>query len=901
MADKSKDQETLRREGEKIILDMIRKKMETSSLMIALSEVWSWGLTFNKVPGLEELFDDHKDGYMKLMLKAMKMGSLDDLRFVQATVERLEAIGIRWPELDVINRSIDADMAVQKEVAEAEEQLTPDEQRQRRNMISRLRRGDYIYAMNRAFSVGFNTDDPWFAALMEEIKPVLIKRIKYYLSEINTARKADILVTELERLGVKWPELYTVARIKRKALIVQMLKVLKSGNFWNTSIPGALRILRRLGAQWPELDIIERSVAADKKLKDVGQLDESWAGIYANELYYLLKQVGVSHPGSGLAMERHLDTKRNEILEMLARHANEHWDDIFNMVRTLRKMAALAFHSRDWPQLTEIVNRHKSKVVRMLLEMIKAGEWRVEDVQDQLEHLRQLRVDWPELDIIERSIKAEINEGSSLYDWPASAVMNRIHQDQMTALYSGVQDLRYKGVKDSIIISALEPHDSAIAQWANKQLSQYPSNEKLIFSVIRLLEMGGNFPNLVKSLGQHKLSFIKYLLILYKKTVNELNEPYISTDLNKLGSRIQKIQAAGINWPELDSILLSIQGYNNNEKINVMEDDYMTDLIRSAYDNSHAWVLVNRMRGLAIPNDLHQQAVNVIEKRKSEFIRDLLRWVKVDLGTYQNQVRDSIEDLRKLGINWSELDIIERSIDAQKQDIVQKHFPNQISESKISPAALRAYFILEEMLEQHENAEGASYYLAVYGKDPEKASFSVFNINGYKTELLKDMLYSIKNYDTDDEVNMTKEDLLHMIAGARKLGAKWPELDVMERSLKIGLAEGAMDDTSIRIATRHFHKVLRDLEEEDYSEIANHLAWAGAFGVEDAIRFPDYSVRIDRHKPEILKAVLIAIKDPDQFEFDNNDLIMMARALRRMHIKWPELDIIERSLKQDVK
>jgi hypothetical protein len=219
-----------------------------------------------------------------------------------------------------------------------------------------------------------------------------------------------------------------------------------------------------------------------------------------------------------------------------------------------------------------------------------------------------------------------------------------------------------------------------------------------------------------------------------------------------------------------------------------------------------------------------------------------------------------------------------------------------MEESKIGPAALRAYFMLEEKLEEDGDASGASYWLAIYGKDPVRVGFSPFNINNYKRELLTDMLYSIKNYDTDDEVNMREEDLLHMIAGARKLGAKWPELDIMERSLKVGLAESSIDNSNKRTATRYFHKVLKDIEAEDYSETAYHLSWAGAFGAEDAISFPDYSARIDRHKPEILRAVLSAIKDPDQFEFDNIDLIMMMRGLRRMHVKWPELDIIEKSV-----
>ncbi len=105
------------------------------------------------------------------------------------------------------------------------------------------------------------------------------------------------------------------------------------------------------------------------------------------------------------------------------------------------------------------------------------------------------------------------------------------------------------------------------------------------------------------------------------------------------------------------------------------------------------------------------------------------------------------------------------------------------AESKTHPEILHAYFMLEDKLENRD-FEYLSYWLAKYASHPDKISFSPINLNDYRSEIITDMLYSIRYYRTDDEVNMDEDDLLPMVAGARKLGAKWYELDIMERSLR---------------------------------------------------------------------------------------------------------------------
>jgi hypothetical protein len=1020
--------------------------------------------------------------------------------------------------------------------------------------------------------------------------------------------------------------------------------------------------LRKLGAEWPEIDVIDRSLAADKTLK-ISESSPS-ADMMQGIIVQLIKDVTDKWYHSD-QIEQALDENKRWILEELENNIKDGWprSKATSVLRTLRQMGALAYYGKYWPELKRLLDDReiKSFVIKSLLSMLKSSTWDVKDLGEFIGYLRAIHIDWPELDVIEKSIRSEVkeNDAERLGDWPASAVMDKIRAGHRMALMNGVHDLRYDGVKDNIIVGALKPHDEEIAQWADQMLSAHPNHKELLFSIMRLFEMGGRFPKVAAAMTNHKAPFIKYLLMQFKDV---LDKPYVSVSLSKLAERIDLLRAGGIMWPELDAITKSIEArrdeprriaednrpfsakveklrqkmannlktsrnyygaglWNLNDAGDLdpamrkrflagMHDEIMAfldradpmscviaismlreyspdwgnleavlakraddiaaviesasksfldivsypsamkillsvpgmkDKIRSALvkslrtairDHDLDAVMTSRViegfrlmgakvsvkktdkilgdifdaidRSMAkdgmdkdtlykinvvtklVPEPVHAEMRDLIEKNKISIIRNMLTTIKNsdDLSS----ITLALEDLRKYQIKWPELSVIGKSmrsnmseasygddddedvlarieealdeedviealniiddhgltlqnemrlrsllpalmdqvayevVDAavkgdseafimerirgyvndmgvripndrivkiilRRRDIIKNALVEKVeslskredateelielinelahwgidmsdyiprdktvilrmlltfmkeghgqaaldymdklehmgvsfpeyeiikrsanakgleeAEGKTDPTVLQAYFRLEDMLE-NEDFEYLAYWLAKYASHPDKVRFSPFSINDYKTEILRDILYSIKNIDTDDEINMNEEDLPLMVAGARKLGAKWPELDVIERSIKHGIDETSsadpIEDNDAQIHRYSFSRFMQELEVEDSKDLAYYLTRIGRTDLPTPITKDNVTMRLDPYKEKIMHAVLSAIKHADQEEFDDDDIDNMLHALRKMHVEWPELDVIKRSLQAD--
>lgn len=168
-----------------------------------------------------------------------------------------------------------------------------------------------------------------------------------------------------------------------------------------------------------------------------------------------------------------------------------------------------------------------------------------------------------------------------------------------------------------------------------------------------------------------------------------------------------------------------------------------------------------------------QAVAKIIEDNKPSVMRSLLTLIK---GGQGESALTRIKDLEDLGVRWDEFEIIRRSAAVNE------------AREPTDPKLLRAYFTLEEKL-MEEDFEYLSSLLSDIGKSTGSLGFHGININGYKEEILRDMLFSIKHYEDDMEINMDDDDLLYMIKGARKMGADWAELDVIEKSLREGITD----------------------------------------------------------------------------------------------------------------
>jgi hypothetical protein len=87
--------------------------------------------------------------------------------------------------------------------------------------------------------------------------------------------------------------------------------------------------------------------------------------------------------------------------------------------------------------------------------------------------------------------------------------------------------------------------------------------------------------------------------------------------------------------------------------------------------------------------------------------------------------------------------------------------------------------------------------------------------------------------------------------------------------------------------------ILDDIEEQQFDTIPWHLYKLYYHSGSTA---PDLSTLFNQNKTEILKEILMAVKDPEIYEFDQEHLEAMIDGLKLLRVDWPEIAIIEKSI-----
>lgn len=87
--------------------------------------------------------------------------------------------------------------------------------------------------------------------------------------------------------------------------------------------------------------------------------------------------------------------------------------------------------------------------------------------------------------------------------------------------------------------------------------------------------------------------------------------------------------------------------------------------------------------------------------------------------------------------------------------------------------------------------------------------------------------------------------------------------------------------------------ILNDIEDGDFDTIPWHLH---QLNYHQGSVIPNLSTLFDQYKTEILKEILMAVKEPEIVGIEPEDLEGMIDSLRLLGVRWPEIAIIEKSL-----
>lgn len=229
-----------------------------------------------KWPQLAAMFTAHKGAVIKTLLKLIHDDpSLNDgiaLTMVRDYVDALVKMGINWPELGIIRKSV----MVELKKIDLDESTATERPEWFDGFADYLGDTNIISAVYTAKAAGVNVhNSPLLAAHLNSNKWYLLRYFERCVRySFNGFEEIGREIKELQSLGVDWPELKTFWDDNKDQSMRQLLTMMKGYDedtgFYTWQEVNALR---NLGVKWPELDIVMRGALSmmDQK-KD---LDES--------------------------------------------------------------------------------------------------------------------------------------------------------------------------------------------------------------------------------------------------------------------------------------------------------------------------------------------------------------------------------------------------------------------------------------------------------------------------------------------------------------------------------------------------------------------------------------------------------------------------------------------------
>ena len=493
----------------------------------------------------------------------------------------------------------------------------------------------------------------------------------------------------------------------RKTVIKLILRLLKHNEFECAYVLYAA--CRKHKLQWPELEAIEKSLRADGVITEDENLVESARSDFIKELNYSLHRYD------------------NPEEFRYSYNALSRWYSEAEKIRIIHQ------------GLNPIQN--KNSYIKFILKMIKEGSEYQEAVVGLITAIRMNNVDWPELDAIEKSLRAQGIIRESKESRECQRIFNRL----------------VVSIRDNSIFVFSFYYDGMLRLG-------YPEDDL----IADIAEQVANFD---------KDHWIRFILTFMKR---DLNTPYTQ-------KIIQAIRMTNVDWPELDTIENSLRAHGV-----IKEDDDETETIKSDpqaredlynyflyFLENYGWkVFLTKITSFVGVNfDKFPELQQPFVEHKDEIIKDCLELMK---QSYYEDVSDYVSKLKHLGFDWKELDIIQRSLDAENithmnetNDLGNKYDHNILHLLGInwcdSPTATHR-FVAQYWLLQEDG------YLAKEINDAIE-QYIREDIECSEQDLLKFLFGLIKDYCSNPAT-------IAYFQVIRKIFPDWPELDAVEKSFR---------------------------------------------------------------------------------------------------------------------
>ncbi len=514
-------------------------------------------------------------------------------------------------------------------------------------------------------------------------------------------------------IGLMWPELARVLENNKNAVMRTLLQYLKQDvkdNIVLMHIRGYIERFGKLGIRWPELRIVWNSIMKELKDHDLDENDNAGEEVphwFAAIVDYIgdtdiagavnmCKTYNVNAKNTPM-IANYMESNRWYLLRYLERCLGmsfQGFDEINKDIKGLR------FIGVDWFELDTFYDDNKDKVMRLLLQQIKSED---EDAGfytwQEINALRQAKVDWPELEIVMRGAmslmgekrdveESTVDESSNLLPRKVQNVLDKTLRHVMSGgsyyLYTLERELLAAGASSAMMIDIFNMHKGVILHAIQRDLStgnvQSGLNGIAIVNGV-LMEKWPELANLAADNIDRLKSYLadgigrsgwgygfgnavyNYEMLVKAKLdpsmLKELKTHMRDRMLNVLKDLIKNY---GFNKQVLD-------GFESLEKLGVrvdlgvgkMKDKLMADfaahLAKDGLGNegSRFVKLVIKFGNEAA----NQEMKKVIEDNKAHIIRNMLRLFTVNAAY---SVYPILTMLQHLGFKWDELRIIDKSV-----------------------------------------------------------------------------------------------------------------------------------------------------------------------------------------------------------------------------------------------
>ena len=716
-------------------------------------------LTPKDWPGITKILDDNKHEIVRDLLLRMREGWTASAMIAAKDLQRW---GQRWPELVTIIHTAETD--VDSSVDESRDDYTPGTESLLRYLRQDLDRGDYDAAMEMIGELAWPTHASMdLSALLNPHKTGLMRAM---LTTMSTNDSEGVLYIMPQYLGG----------------------------------------FAKLGVHWPEFETIERSVAAMSRQERESDVMEEAFDTYAK----LDAESAARQVSAALHKQASLDPEQRAV-------RYSHWVHLIKFV------------PRGYVELLEpILAHHKTMIIGDLLRSMKLRPDQLWMVTDALDSLAYAHVTWPELGIIQHSIAAErqkqglsqaVDEAwskkykKSINCSHPKGFSQRAHCAARRKRRAGGKT-KSKSVSEAIrgqqrfiqstadrLKDDLERGDWTSANYTVQRLNQTdPQEVQAIFEPLAPL-----FAKMIDDDPMGTLNYMNRIIEYADHAYPEMTAAYdahkteIMQDLLKMvrsgdhgdwvRQQIYQLRNCGVDWNEFNVITRSLLESADTAADDALKSEgreMVLDIFRRKLaDGGQRGIyhVMYHMDDWGLKLSDWPELAEMIQDHKREIVRELLRIVNGDFGNDPRENRHSarftIDRLRRIGMDWPELAVISRSMDADDQLKEEFGHFEEIAEVIASHMYDMAAFLAEGEDQWLVGALSDLYTtLEVenldqqYWPDPEDYDIDV---DAHKTNFVKGILGAIKQGEGDEAVNA-----VHMLKDYWHVN--WPELDIILKS-----------------------------------------------------------------------------------------------------------------------